>query len=249
MGGAAIRIGPLLAVMLVGLTAATALTAGAGRLGTGRASVTASVRAVVQLAVVSVAIVAILRSGWLTGGFVTLMFAAAAFTAARRITRHPSGTLAALAVAAGAGPVLCALLGTGLVPATPIAVVPIAGILIGGAMTAAGLAGRRSLDDLAARRGEYEAALALGFTATRARRDIVRPAAAQALFPALDQTRTVGLVTLPGAFVGVLLGGGGPLQAGATQVLVLVGLLTVETLAVLAVVELVAHGWLRRMTD
>ena len=51
----------------------------------------------------------------------------------------------------------------------------------------------------------------------------------EALVPALDQTRTVGLVTLPGAFVGVLLGGGTPIQAGAVQVLVLVGLLAAET--------------------
>jgi putative ABC transport system permease protein len=66
------------------------------------------------------------------------------------------------------------------------------------------------------------------------------------MFPALDQTRSVGLVTLPGAFVGVLLGGGSPVQAGAAQVLVLIGLLAVETVAVLAAVELVAQGWLRR---
>ena len=36
---------------------------------------------------------------------------------------------------------------------------------------------------------------------------VARPAAALALVPGLDQTRTVGLVTLPGAFVGVLLAG------------------------------------------
>ena len=30
----------------------------------------------------------------------------------------------------------------------------------------------------------------------------------EAIIPALDQTRTVGLVTLPGAYIGVLLGGG-----------------------------------------
>jgi len=35
-------------------------------------------------------------------------------------------------------------------------------------------------------------------------------AAALALVPGLDQTRTVGLVTLPGAFVGVLLAGASP---------------------------------------
>jgi putative ABC transport system permease protein len=62
-----------------------------------------------------------------------------------------------------------------------------------------------------------------------------------ALVPALDQTRTVGLVTLPGAFVGVLLGSGNPVQAGAAQLLVLIGLLAAETIAVLITTELVAR--------
>jgi len=60
----------------------------------------------------------------------------------------------------------------------------------------------------------------------------------------LDQTRTVGLVTLPGAFVGVLLGGGSPLEAGAAQLLVLLGLLAAQMLAVWCVTELVARGLL-----
>ena len=59
--------------------------------------------------------------------------------------------------------------------------------------------------------------------------------------PALDQTRTVGLVTLPGAFVGVLLGGGSAAAAGAAQALILIGLLAVESIAVLVTVELVAR--------
>ncbi|MEE3919562.1 ABC transporter permease [Micromonospora sp. BRA006-A] len=88
-----------------------------------------------------------------------------------------------------------------------IAIIPIAGILTGGAMTATSLAGRRFNDDLRARRGEVEAALALGLPPRDAVLLVCRPAASQALIPALDQTRTVGLVTLPGAFVGVLLGG------------------------------------------
>jgi putative ABC transport system permease protein len=246
MGSTTIRVGPLLAIVLIALVAVTAVVAAAGRLGTARASVTASVRAVVQLAVVSLVIVAVLRSAWLTAAFVAVMYGVAAFTAGRRATSHRSGALAALPIAAGVVPILAGLLASGLVPVEPIAIVPIAGILIGGAMTAAGLAGRRALDDLESRFGEYEAALALGFTSSRARRDLTRPAAAQAMFPALDQTRSVGLVTLPGAFVGVLLGGGGPVQAGAAQVLVLIGLLAVETVAVLAAVELVAQGWLRR---
>jgi hypothetical protein len=68
----------------------------------------------------------------------------------------------------------------------------------------------------------------------------------EALVPALDQTRTVGLVTLPGAFVGMLLGGATPVQAGAVQVLVLLLLLAVETVAVAVVLELVCRGRILR---
>ena len=62
----------------------------------------------------------------------------------------------------------------------------------------------------------------------------------------MDQTRTVGLVTLPGAFVGMLLGGATPVQAGAVQLLVLVLLLAVETVAVAVTVELVCRDRIRR---
>jgi putative ABC transport system permease protein len=76
--------------------------------------------------------------------------------------------------------------------------------------------------------------------------EIARPSAGQALVPAIDQTRTVGLVTLPGAFVGMLLGGATPVQAGAVQVLVLVLLLAVETVAVALMLELVCRGLILR---
>ncbi len=246
MGSTTIHVGPLYAVILVALGALGAAAAGIGRLPVARGVLTASARAAVQLTAVSLVIVAVLRSAPLTAGFVLLMFTVASLTAGRRITRNRTGTLAAVAVAAGVAPVLALVLASGLVPAHPISVVPVAGILIGGAMTATGLAGRRAMEDLRDRLGEYEARLALGYPAGTARRDVCRLPATQALLPALDQTRTVGLVTLPGAFVGVLLGGAGPIQAGATQLLVLVGLLAVETIAVLVVIELVARGWLHR---
>jgi putative ABC transport system permease protein len=41
--------------------------------------------------------------------------------------------------------------------------------------------------------------------------------------------------------VGVLLGGGDPLQAGVIQIVVLIALLTIEAIAVLVTVELIAH--------
>jgi putative ABC transport system permease protein len=238
MGSATISAGPVLAAVLAVLAGAAVVWL--GRVGDGWPVITAALRAAVQLTVVSLAIAAVLRSGWLTGAFVLLMFAVAALTSARRISTWRRGRWSAASIAAGVVPVLLLVLGSRLVPAMPIAIVPIAGILIGGAMTATSLAGRRALDELRTRHGEYEAALALGFTRREAALEICRTSAGLALVPALDQTRTVGLVTLPGAFVGVLLGGGSPLQAGATQLLVLIALLAVETTAIVVTVELIA---------
>jgi putative ABC transport system permease protein len=200
---------------------------------------------VLQLGAVSLLIAWVLRSWWATAAFIALMFAVAVGTSARRISTLRRGWAVAAPIAAGALPVGAGIVGAGTTPLRTVAVLPIAGILIGGAMTATSLAGRRALDELHDRHGEYEAALALGFLPRDAALEVIRPTAGRALVPALDQTRTVGLVTLPGAFVGVLLGGGSAVQAGATQVLVLVALLAVEAVAVAVTVELVAAGVLR----
>lgn len=237
-----VTVGWPLAGVLVLLTVLAAVVVGLGRIGPWRPVATAAARAVAQLGAVSFVIVLVLRDGWLTAAFVLLMFGIATWTSARRIARAGHGWRAAVSIAGGVAPILTLLLATHLVPLRPVAIIPIAGILIGGAMTATSLAGRRALDELTARRGEYEAALALGLTSQDAIRLVVRPTASQALVPALDQTRTVGLVTLPGTFVGILLGGGTPVQAGATQLLVLIALLAIEGIAVLTTVELVASG-------
>jgi putative ABC transport system permease protein len=249
LGGSTVVVGWQLAVALVALVALAVGTAVLGQLGTASATVVAALRAVAQLAAVSAIILAVVRSWWATVLFVLVMFTVATWTSARRMTRDRSGFYAGAAILAGVAPVLAIVLGSGAVPLTGIAVVPIGGIVIGGAMTATSVAGRRALDQLRDRRGEYEAALSLGFLDRDAASIVVRPSANDALVPALDQTRTVGLVTLPGAFVGVLLGSGDPVRAGAAQVLVLVGLLAAETIAVLVTVELVARGAIRRTAD
>lgn len=246
MSGGSIVVGPTLAVVLVALTVAATVTVWFGRLARARSVGIAAVRAAAQLAAVSLIIVGVLRSGWLTALFILLMFTVAALTSAGRIGNRRQLGSTAIAIGSGVAPVLAVVILSGVVPARPLAIVPISGIVIGGAMTATSLAGRRALDELRNRYGEYEAALSIGLMRRDAALEICRESAGQALIPALDQTRTVGLVTLPGAFVGVLLGGASPIQAGATQLLVLIGLLAAEAIAVLVAVELVAGGLLSR---
>lgn len=231
-----------LVVVVVLSVSAAALVNVAGSLEHAWAVLRASARAVLQLLVVALVIAGVLGSLPLTFAFLTLMVAVASMTAGRRLTRGSGWVWAVVPVLGGAAPAVALTLLTGLVPLQGTALVPIGGILTGGAMTATVLAGRRALDALATRRGELDAALAIGLPAHEAALLVARPDASLALVPGLDQTRTVGLVTLPGAFVGMLLGGASPLDAAAVQLVVLVALLLVQSVSVWVVVELVARG-------
>jgi putative ABC transport system permease protein len=232
-----------LAVAVVVLTGAAVLVARAGRIGSGRDILVAAARAVLQLGVVSSVLVLVLERSSTTAGFVALMLGVAAVTSARRIA--PETGLRGwplLPIAAGALPALGVALATGAVPLETVSVLPIAGILIGGAMTATSLTGAQVRAQLSQRWGEYEAGLAIGLSVRDSTIEVVRPSVALALVPAIDQTRTVGLVTLPGAFVGVLLGGGTAVQAGSAQLLVLVGILAAQVVATVVTTELVARS-------
>ncbi|MFG2374629.1 ABC transporter permease [Streptomyces sp. NPDC048504] len=238
----------VLAVLLAAAVAVAALAKLTPDQGTSQARemVTAGLRAAVQLVLVSVAIGWVAHSPTGLPVFLALMFTVAVRTAGRRITSDSTWWWTAVPIAAGVVPAVSLLLSTGLVPVTGITMIPVTGILIGGAMTATVLAGRQSLAVLRLRHGEVEAALALGMMDRDARVEIARSAASEALVPGLDQTRTVGLVTLPGAFVGMLLGGADPVTAGAVQLFVLIALMAVQAVAVATTLELIARA---RITD
>lgn len=235
-----------LAVLCVVLVVAAAVLYWGAGLGAMSVAPAAALRAVAQLSVVALVLAAALAHLWLSVLVLLGMFVAAALTAAGRARAGRSGGWLTVAVGAGIVAVLPAMLVSGVVPVTGVAIVPIGGIVLGGAMTATSLAARRSLDALTQRRGEVEAALSLGFTQRDARLEMIRSTAADALLPGVDQTRTVGLVTLPGAFVGVLVASGSAVQAAAVQILVLLGLMLAQACAVAVTIELVARGRVRR---
>lgn len=238
-------LGPTFIVVCAAMVLAAAAVYWLGSLGSAWTVPRAAIRAVVQLAAVAAVLATALRNIWLSIGVLVIMFVAATVTAARRSQSDRSGLLA-LSVLAGMAAVLPLLLASGLVPLTGVAVVPITGIILGATMTATAVAARRALDTLVARAGEVEAALSLGFSDRQARMEVIGPTAADALLPNLDQTRTVGLVTLPGAFVGVLLSTGSAAQAGAVQILILLAIVLSQTCAVAVTLELIAGGKITR---
>lgn len=237
-----VQLGWGLALTLVLLVAVGVAVSLAGRLKVEREILVAAVRAIIQLAAVSLLIAAAVAhpaTAWL---FVGVMFAVAVFTTTRRVRAPRAWPWAALAMATGIVPVLAIIFGTGAVPLAGVTVVSVAGIIVGNMMTAHTLVGRRCFAELESGQGVFEGALALGMNRRLAIDMVIRPVVAEALIPNLDQTRTVGLVTLPGAFVGVLLGGGSPLQAGAAQVLVLLGIMAGQTITVVMAADLILRA-------
>ncbi|NEA32589.1 ABC transporter permease [Streptomyces sp. SID13031] len=208
--------------------------------------VTAALRAVIQLAVVGAVVGFALQSTLGALAFIAVMLTVATITSARRIRAVAiiprQFAYCALAIGASAGIVLLLILVPGVVPRNPGTLLPMGGIIIGGTMNATTLAGRRMLSEYGSHFGEYEAALSIGLMPSDAFKLVAGRTAGDALLPALDQTRTVGLVTLPGAFVGMVLGGASPTAAAALQLVVLIGLVAAESLAILATTELLARA-------
>jgi putative ABC transport system permease protein len=232
--------------LLVVLTVAAAVVTHWSQLGRPAGVVVSSSRAVLQLALVGLILGFVLRSLIWTGAFLLLMVVVAAGTSAHRITGslRADGWWTVVPILGGLVPTLALMVTTTVLPLQPSAILPTVGILVGGAMTATSIAGRRVSEELTGQRGSYEAALSLGLTRRDSIGVVARQAASLALVPGADQARSAGVVALPGAFVGTLLAGAPPLQAAAVQVVILVGLLLVQAIAAAVTVELFAAGLL-----
>lgn len=206
----------------------------------------AGLRAFVQLSAVAVVIALLSNSGAWAFTFVAVMFLVAAWTCGHRVAPRGRWWLAAIPLAAGVAPPAVLLFAVGVLPFQALAIIAILGQQIGGAMSTVTLSGRRVRDELELRKGEVEAAVALGMEWPAARMLVGQPVAGEAVLPSIDQTRTAGLVTLPGAFVGMILGGATPLDAGLIQLLVLISLLLVNSSAATATLWLCCRGaWTR----
>ena len=126
----------------------------------------------------------------------------------------------------------------------PQYVIPLAGMILGNAMTSAALAGDRLQSELRARMDEIEAMLALGFSGGEAVRPMVRSAVRAAMIPTVSGMMTVGLVQLPGMMTGQILAGGSPLVAIKYQIVVVFMLAVATSVASLLFVRLAVRRYL-----
>lgn len=190
-------------------------------------------RAAVQLALLSLILSGALSDLGFTAAFLGVMVMVAAMTIRQRMALMWADLplIMAIVVAAVSVP-LAAIFLTGALAVEGRYLLSIGGILIGHTMTASSLMGREVTQGLRRDSHEIEGWLALGAPMRQATRDVMRRAGSTALIPGTDQTRSIGVVTLPGAFVGAVFGGASVLEAGRFQLLVSSSILLVGVLIV-----------------
>lgn len=150
--------------------------------------------------------------------WVVVMLCVAAVTARRRAPEVPGITWLTLGATSGSALLsLFVVFGLGVYPAVGRAIVPIAGMMIGNSIGSIVVASRRILGELADRRPEVEARLALGQPWQQASKPFVRSALRTALTSQIESTKAVGLVFLPGAMTGLILAGADPVDAVLVQ--------------------------------
>lgn len=201
----------------------------------------ALLRGTLQLAAISFILSGIINNPLWVGVGLLVMFMAAVGTVTRRIGFSRSHLMrVAAAMALGVVVTLTIVFTTGAIEFSPRYVLAIGGIIIGNAMSIATLVGRRFSEAVIDHWDEVEGWLALGATPRQSTRELARKAVYFAIIPSTDQTKTTGLVTLPGAFVGAIFGGASPLEAGRFQIVVLAGILCAGSIAAVALMRLVS---------
>jgi putative ABC transport system permease protein len=184
----------------------------------------AVVRSAIQLIAIGYVIQAIFDedSLLLVFGLIAVMVVFGAVQARARARRVPDAfwpLLIALGVAGAA--TLGLVVALGIFEPEPRFLVPVGGMVVGNAMTAAAVALNRLGDEMTDRAREIEATLALGATSTQAAAPILRRSLRSGTIALIDSTKTTGLIFFPGTMVGMLLAGADPTDAVRLQLILL----------------------------
>ncbi|XP_047335287.1 protein ALUMINUM SENSITIVE 3 [Impatiens glandulifera] len=160
------------------------------------------------------------------------MVCVAGYTAGQRAKHVPNGKyIAGVSILVGTSLTMFILVILTVFPFTPRYIIPVAGMMVGNSMTTTGVTMKRLRDDIRSQMNLVETALALGATPRQAILQQVKRSLVIALSPVVDNCKTVGLISLPGAMTGLIMGGASPLEAIQLQIVVmnmLVGASTVS---------------------
>lgn len=193
-------------------------------------------RAFLQLSVIGFVLEFIFtqdNSIWIIMAYL-FMVVVAGYTAGQRAKHVPRGKyVAGASILVGTAVTMFLLVLLKVFPFTPRYIIPVAGMMVGNSMTVTGVTMKRLRDDIRTQMSLVETALALGATPRQATLEQVKRSLVIALSPVLDNAKTVGLISLPGAMTGLIMGGASPAEAIQLQIVVmnmLIGASTVSSI-------------------
>jgi putative ABC transport system permease protein len=170
---------------------------------------------------------------------IAVMVLFGAYTARGRAKRVPGAfvpLLISLSVAAVA--TLGLVIAVGVFDPTPRFLVPVGGMVVGNAMTAAAVALNRLGDEMTDGAARIEATLALGASVSQAASPAIKRSLRSGMIALVDSTKTTGLIFFPGTMVGMLLAGAEPVDAVRLQAILLWVLLGGVSISSLLSIEL-----------
>ena len=206
----------------------------------------AVLRSFLQLTAVGYVIQAIFDSDslLLVALLLAVMVAVGTWTARSRARAVPGATLPiAIGLAVAAAATVGIVVALGVFEPEPRYLVPVGGMVIGNAMTAAAVTLNRLADEVAGQARMIEATLALGATARQATGALATRSLRSGMIPVIDQTKTTGIVAFPGAMVGMLLAGAEPVDAVRLQLVLLWVLMGAVALSAVIAVSLGYRGF------
>ncbi|KAL6624336.1 hypothetical protein ACP70R_031657 [Stipagrostis hirtigluma subsp. patula] len=160
------------------------------------------------------------------------MVTVAGYTAGQRAKHVPRGKyIAGVSILVGTAVTMFLLVVLNVFPFTPRYIIPVAGMMVGNAMTVTGVTMKKLREDVKIQRNLVETALALGATPRQATLQQVKRSLVIALSPVIDNAKTVGLIALPGAMTGLIMGGASPLEAIQLQIVVMNMLMGASTVS------------------
>jgi len=116
--------------------------------------------------------------------------------------------------------------------------IPIAGMLVGNAMTAISLGVKSLLDGMTTQRHLVEEALMLGAAPKMATKSIINSTFDSAIMPTINSMVGMGIVFLPGMMTGQILSGTLPTTAIAYQIAIMLGILGAVGITVIIMLQM-----------
>lgn len=179
-----------------------------------------------------------LQTWWLVAIVLICMVAAATQIALERVKSSVSG----LAAPVFASIALSSLAAVALITQAVIHVdpwynarelIPIAGMVIGNAMSSIAVAADRLFSGMDAREDEMFSLIALGATPFEAAFPSIKASIAAGMTPTLATMSAAGIVSIPGMMTGQILAGADPLGAAKYQIVILMAITAANTVAIM----------------